>query len=165
MESYGQLLCTIIAIFILNTPNSASEEDVSGAGEFINSYKFDTTLILVHIHNCWPLSVLSINFWFTGDKEGHLICSRQFCLPKGYDRIQLPPTRNSEPLDVEIEFDIVQVWSATPFQYSCFLQKKSSIVPGGQINEPGKILLSFVTSSNSLDSNDFLSWHCAPQGP
>ena len=45
---------------------------------------------------------------FTGYKEEHLICSRQFCLPKGYDRIQLPPTPNSEPLDVEIEFDIVQ---------------------------------------------------------
>ena len=31
MEAKGQLLSTIIAIFILNTPNSAYEEDVSEA--------------------------------------------------------------------------------------------------------------------------------------
>ena len=43
--------------------------------------------------------------------EDYLVCSRDFCLPKMYDKIQLPPTENNEALKVGTEFSIVQLTS------------------------------------------------------
>ena len=39
--------------------------------------------------------------------QDYLKCSEHFCLPQDYDKGQLPPTKEGEPLKVAVEFDIL----------------------------------------------------------
>ena len=40
-----------------------------------------------------------------------LVCSRQFCLPSDYNKVELPPTPNKEPVKVSTGFHILQYTS------------------------------------------------------
>ena len=40
-----------------------------------------------------------------------LVCSRQFCLPSNYNKVELPPTPNKEPVKVSTGFHILQYTS------------------------------------------------------
>ena len=43
--------------------------------------------------------------------DDFLVCSRQFCLPSDYNKVELPPTPNMEPVKVSTGFHILQYTS------------------------------------------------------
>ena len=65
----------------------------------VNTMTLVATLIVV---------VIIQNDKILAKSQEYLLCTREFCLPKDYEKLKLPSTKDNWPIEVETAFQIIQ---------------------------------------------------------